>query len=123
MKTDIREGNKLIAEFDGLVKLSEKESGILQTSELLYKNKEGEYISHAQLKYHSSWDRQIPAWVKFLSLSKIVLKKSKENAPIIAASIVHFQSSYEKMIHKDDVEKGFEILYEALQWYNQNKEK
>jgi hypothetical protein len=65
----IIEGNKLIAEFMGWEK-----SPYPNTPDKLYrdddKNEKQLSIHVSQLLYHSSWDWQIPAWIKLLSITR-----------------------------------------------------
>lgn len=118
---EIQEVNKLIALFDGYRYMTDEEKmkwvGV-RTIERLNKltkenvpimtgGKHGVVIYESTLQYHSSWDWLIPAIKKF--------GKLEEKHPDYFAQIGY-------AMWDDRVDLAFEILVEAIQWYNtQNK--
>lgn len=101
------QGNKLIAEFMGL------EKHLSNNWYLIPKNSFDTHNWH-EPKFHSSWDWQIPAWKKIIPLIKNILKG---NLPADNKRIYLYEQ-YEFAVMNDDKQAGFEILIQAIQWYN-----
>ena len=102
---EIIQGNKMIAEFDMLSMLKGgfySIAGKLRTSE--------------QLEYHSSWDWQIPSWSKIAHLTQKLASEDMQFVP----NHLSFADRYESAIFTNDTQKGFEVICDAIQCYNDN---
>jgi len=108
---DIETGNKIIAAFMCGVYDGRKYMDVPEHGKCLvgpnYDN---------QLKYHSSWDWQVPAWSKISHLTKEVAAKS----PDTYNRHIGFADRYESAVFKNNPLAGFEVIVEAIQWYDTN---
>jgi len=68
------------------------------------------------LQYHTSWDWQIPAWVKVVKL----LHKLACNGDINKDEYIRLLDRYEISVSQNKPDDGQQILVESIQWYNQN---
>lgn len=106
---EILAGNKLIAD------VMERSVSIIH-NELCYADWDGMH----SVKYHESWDWQIPVWSKIAYLIKEVVlihKPSKENGGFYLDLLDRYNDS----VFMNNPLKGFREIVEAITWYNQNK--
>jgi hypothetical protein len=112
MNTEIIEGNKLIAEFDGW-----RKSPYSNTPNKMYKG-EGKTevgIHVDQLKYHSSWDSLMPVIAK---INLIYEAGIKEEYVRVLWDEIHC------MLSKLNILRTNAAIVQFIQWYNtQTKQK
>ena len=116
MKTEIIEGNKLIAEstFSDLVRGS-------STDERYYIKSNGQQGYYTKLKYHSSWDWQIPVWSKIALAVKTLIPKLKD-AETNARWYFGLTRKYENAVFENTPEAGQKIIVELIKWYKNNNQ-
>jgi hypothetical protein len=81
---------------------------------------QSEKITAYLVKYHSSWDWQIPAFGQIaLAVKTLIPKfpKPEENGRWYFRNL----DKYEKAIFNNEPIEGHKIVAELLKWYNQNK--
>src|SRR5688572_26876382 len=101
MDKTVTEGNKLIAEFMG--------------KKRRYESSEQFFLE--SLKYHTSWDWQIPAWSKVC----FDIKKMVYGDTVKTDFYLHLLNEYENCVCFNAPGRGQEVLVKAIKWYNQNK--
>lgn len=71
---------------------------------------------YKELKYHSSWDWQIPAWSKLVlgGLKGYILSASQEEGE----RYNRLMDAYYQTVRINKPLEGFELLVEAIDWYN-----
>jgi hypothetical protein len=102
-KNEVVEGNKLIEKFNH-PQYSISGEWILKNDEM------GSRYHVSVLKYHESWDELMPTWDKF---HKWYLEYTKTNTPPRK-----FRSMMIDAIGNCNMRMAFNILVEAIQWYN-----
>lgn len=107
MKTDIQEGNKLIAAFID-------DPFVLEWQ----KYNKGEF-DYSYLKYHSSWALLMPVFYKFKDLIFSSISERHYHNQIIDSTLKILKEE------KQDValQEFYRNMVMAIKWYNQNKEK
>ena len=103
---DIIKGNKLIAGLFMIERLSDGKYFHINP-ELLLANKR--WFLPEELKYHSSWDWLMPAWIEF---RKLWNGEENEHGKWIT-SLQYY------LAYSDEPIRFFERLVYAIQWYNQ----
>jgi hypothetical protein len=110
MSNEEIEGNKLIAEFMGLKRN-------VNNKNYLY---DKYWISARGLKYHSSWDWQIPVYGKITLAVKTLIPKlpnPEENCRWYFRNL----RKYENAIFNNEPIEGHKIVVEFINWYTLNK--
>lgn len=120
----ITEGNFLIALFMGIpvnrkpgkletfIELSDDvEYNVLDTTTI----DEIRYIPHV-LKYHSSWDWQIPAYAKFIETYRNYVQKNPQQK--LMEALWQLTEMYRKAVENNNPPEGFELIVGHLTWYN-----
>lgn len=70
------------------------------------------------LKYHSSWDCQIPVWSKISHITQ----KLAADSQVALNWHLRWTDQYESAIFQNKPEEGFKVIAKAITWYNtQNK--
>ena len=96
---EIQEGNKIIAEFDEL--LRDKDAYADGTFGYRWKDN---YTYHLdQLQYHTSWDWLMPVWKK---ANEIIIGNAELKARILMA------------IADVEIEKAANYIVQLIQWHN-----
>lgn len=72
------------------------------------------------LKYHSSWDWQIPVWGKIGLFVKTIIPKMDEPYEH-ARWYFGLVTKYEKAVFQNNPESGQKIILELIKWYNENR--
>ena len=126
----INNGNKLIAEFDGV----EIVDGIIMRSPDMHRASEWYgWKANECLQYHFSWNWLMPVWEKIgelkskkFQIDDMEIRTSKcciKSSPIPYARNTSFISLY--IIGEDGCENLFEatfgVIVEFIKWYNKNK--
>lgn len=126
IEQEIIEGDKLIAEFMGGEFITDGTGKGL--NHIRFKNdpkKDGKlrFFAIEDLKYHSSWDWQIPAWAKLVTLCQQLVTAKKDRAKFESArdSYYRFLDRYEQAVCTNNPLVGFKVFNETLKWYNENK--
>lgn len=115
MTKEEKEGNVLIAKF------MKTELQVNSTVHYRYRvSKSLPDLSINELKYHSSWDWQVPVWAK-LSLQIKELSKGLSLRTLTEYKIRDYENDYIDAIFDNDVSKGFEAIIDIIEWYNLNK--
>jgi hypothetical protein len=109
MTTEQKEGNAVIAGFMG--KTVYPIEGTPEYKK--WKGQAHDYEWH-QLKYHSSWDWQIPVWSKVWDAIKDY-NIGNMWADNYRAS---FRERYELAVRNNDPKQGAEIIIAAITWHN-----
>jgi hypothetical protein len=129
------EGNKIIAEFMG---------GHVQGYDLNFRNVPvfhnmtfGDWITIDEIKFHTSWEWQIPVWAHLHKLIKSYQPQESTIRPqplhadydkAIEANNVFFQYHKfregwkHKALEDNNTIAAFEILVKEIQWYNKIKQ-
>lgn len=102
------EGNKLIAEFMGL---KFHKIGWVDDQHI-----DGNYEC-VELKYHSSWDWQIPVYSKLAKAIREIVTKNPEHKPTYERLLNHYESA----VFNNQPDAGFLTISSNLQWHNQQK--
>ena len=110
---DIIKGNKLIAGLFMIERLSDGKYFHINP-ELLLANKR--WFLPEELKYHSSWDWQIPVWSKVAALSQ-KLAMTEE----LATRHNKLCDKYEEAVFQNNPEKGQQLIVEFIKFYNNGK--
>lgn len=112
------EGNKLIAKFMGI------NTKVYSDTPTITRWQFGNSMLHQDdLEYHSSWDWQIPAWTKLLSLTRERYYNETKRGASTSWSEQRdiWENNYHSAIDSASPKNGFDILVLAIQWYNENK--
>lgn len=111
VKTEVSEGNRIIAEFDGLIKTYNSNGVMFSKDGLKYPE---------ELLYHTSWDWQIPAWSKTINeIRKAGIAEEEIRNPKLD-KYFELKRRYGECVYNNKTEEGFKILIEAIKWYNSN---
>lgn len=117
----IQEGNKLICQFDGMF-LNEYDQWQLNDPA------EGNfyYLTH-ELKYHTSFDWQIPAWSKainqLISLNSELAPEGVLRFGPFEEKLRYFMDHYQAAVNNNSPLDGFKVLVEAITFLNSHNEK
>jgi hypothetical protein len=114
MNENIREGNKKIAIFLGY-KFTKFKNWVHVDFDKRKELNIKKPIIYDPLKFHSSWDWQIPAWSKVIKLLNIIQKKTGND-------FTYLKLDYSHAIEDNKPENGFIVLVEAIDYYNDKKE-
>lgn len=106
---EVIDGNKLIAEF--------------MEQPLEYESSQFAGKRPIELQYDSSWDWQIPAWAKLVTLCQqlVTTKKNIDEFASARDSYYRFLDRYEQAVCTNNTLVGFKVFNETLKWYNINK--
>lgn len=115
------EGNKLIGVFHGARFNEETQRLIYDTDSMnsFALSIQAINVNIEEAKYHTSWDWQIPAWSKVVPLIQNILKGNlgADNKRL------YLYERYELAVMQNNTADGFDILIQAIQWYNTHKSK
>lgn len=111
METTIEQMNEIIALFMGYERYEDKQ-GIWFKYEGLIKCL---HPKLQDLKYHTSWDWLMPCWER---LRTVVSDETDEDFPAEFCSMCDVWALYCEHVNINGAHK---LLYDAIQWYNQNK--
>lgn len=126
MEKETLDGNILIAEFLEL-KTCEIHCSDQRTYPFKNCKEKGFFVTPGtlairtdDLKYHSSWDCQIPVWSKIaLSVKELIPKLP--NPETNGRWYFRALSEYEKAIFNNEPIEGQKIIIELIKWYNNNQ--
>lgn len=122
MKKEVEEGNRLIAEFMGAGIEPYPDGHFPGETGYRFKEKmpldapdstEGWWWNVNGLKFHSSWDWLMPAWVKFRDM-KVPVESEEQYYQGYSQQLHRVSAAITHLLIKDAHEK----LVEAIQWYN-----
>ena len=110
------EGNRLIAVFMGGELIEGRQGNVYWFGNYHYILTEHKALNVHDFKYHSSWDWQIPAWSKVVKLNNALCMDA-------AKAEVHNSlcDQYQSAVCDNKPNEGFEILVQAIEWYNSQK--
>lgn len=120
MNTEIVEGNKLIAEFMEIQKEQDWYNYLrIYPFVIDGKDKANKHrrLFADEMKYHSSWDWQIPVWGKIGAISQKYACDEDS-----ATRHNKLCDDYEMAVFQNDPMRGQQILVKAISWYNKGKE-
>ncbi len=111
---EIIEGKGLIAIFMGM----EQSKNVLHESgspTFITKDKHGfnTFMTVEMMKYHSSWDWQIPAWSEAIQIGREMGEGFSKYED--------FQKRYRFAVSLNKPDEGFEVLVEVIKWINENQ--
>lgn len=118
MKDDeIRENNKLIAEFMGGI-IEPRNSNTRMVYKFPTKIANGSYTWPTDvLLYHKYWDWLIPCLYKFDNL----LENLPEEANKLVIEYTKWCDALEDQIVFYEIDRVYEVFVNAIKWYNKNK--
>ena len=108
----ITEDNKLIAEFDGCFPVY---PAMDNSSKLSLWNRRNIVIQLSQIKYHSSWDWQIPVYTKLASASlrQAMRAEFKERYG-------YLHDKYIPCVEANNITQAWIYLTKTIEWYNKH---
>lgn len=111
----VEEGNKIIAEFEGMKFIPKAKWYNLfgYSCDVMKPSGYPFAFSMKQLKYDCDWSWLMPAWRKFV---KIFIEFS--HTGLFYSEFLRYKSEFHYAIDNDNITKCFEILADAIQWYN-----
>lgn len=106
----VEAGNKLIAKFTGA------KHNVAGWGQITIQGKGSMAVS--ELKYHSSWDWQIPAWNKAsLWFNSLLLKADRATREAIKT----FRDQYANGVHNNNIDFCCKTLLSTIEWHNEIK--
>lgn len=104
----VKEGNKIIAAFIGMVPFENPYRKITKEDGLYRRfNKDGTIDIVGDLNFYSSWDWFMPAYKKFSSLT----------GQPMPTFIIHYRN-ISQWVERVNIEEAFKSLVYAIAWYN-----
>jgi hypothetical protein len=113
--TEIQKKNKVIALFDDY-RLVEDDPEYEQAF-TLHPTINVAVISIDELKYHCSWDWQIPVWVKVIE--QLLNIASDKNEAYIKDIYLSFLNEYESAVNTNNPGKGVNIIFNAINFLHE----
>lgn len=101
---EVLEGNKLIAEFMGIL------------LDPLSNTKTSVHFGSKTLQYHTSWDWLMPAWVKFWDVANKMCFDKAVQEPY--DQLRNIRVIFMACIDEGDISNAQRILSDGITWYN-----